>query len=324
MDKLERAYQLDKLLKQRRTPVSRQTLCEELECGWETVKRLIREMRDYLGAPILNCPGQGYVYSKNSAFEMPGVWFSAEELHALLTMQQLASGLSGGFLEHELGRLRERIEAILKKSTPEAAGEMQRIRILEAGKRSKVLPQFPVIATGVLQRKRLQLDYQGRARGELTQRQVSPQRLAHYRGNWYLDVWCHQAKDFRSLAVERICDVTLLERDSKHISEKRLNEYFASSFGIFAGKPTSVAVLRFSARAAAWVADEEWFPDIEGRWLEDGRFELHVPYNNSTELIMEICRHGPEVEVISPPELRQQVKGCLQQAADQYMRNPCT
>lgn len=318
MDKFQRAYAFHRLLQSRKTSVSKEELCEALDCSWETVKRLIHDLRLYMNAPITNHCNGTYSYSGKVSFELPGVWFSAEELHALLTMQQLAAGLSGGFLEQEMVRLRQRIEAILHQSAPESVEQMQRIRVLEAGKRSKDLPHFRQLATAVLQRKRLQIRYTGRSRGEVTQREVSPQRLAHYRGNWYLDVWCHQAQGFRSFAVERIGDAKLLNKNSKAISEARLNQHFASSFGIFGGQPTATAVLRFTAKAAAWVADEAWFPDAQGEWLQDGCFELHIPYNNPTELIMEICRHGPDVEVVAPAELRQQVQMRLQQAADQY------
>jgi len=318
VDKLERAYHLDKLLKQRRTPVSMQALRERFECSEATVKRVIYDMRLYLNAPIENSPGQGYFYSKGSTFEMPGVWFSAEELHALLTMQQLASGLSGGFLEAELNRLRQRIEAILQKSAPAAAGQMHRIRMIAAGKRSRELPLFPVIATALLERQRLHIAYEGRQRGEKSARDVSPQRLAHYRGNWYLDAWCHEKGELRTFAVERISSAKATAGSCKALDEAVLERQLASSFGIFAGEPTATAVLRFTAKAAAWVADESWFPDAPGKWLEDGRFELRIPYNNPTELIMEICRHGPEVEVVAPPVLRQQVAERLRQAIDQY------
>lgn len=64
MDKLDRAYQLDKLLKSRRMPVSMPDLCDRFECSESTVKRTIEEMRNLLGAPILNTPNQGYFYSK--------------------------------------------------------------------------------------------------------------------------------------------------------------------------------------------------------------------------------------------------------------------
>lgn len=317
MDKLERAYQLDKLLKSRRTSVSKDTLCEELECGWETVKRLIRAMRS-LGAPILNIPGQGYLYSKNSTFEMPGVWFSSEELHALLTMQQLASGLSGGFLEGELSRLRERIESILQKSVSTVTHQMHRIRVTDAGKRCRELSLFPAIATALLERQRLHIEYDGRQRGERTTREISPQRLVHYRGNWYLDAWCHKAKALRTFALERIGSVRVADGKCMEVPEAKLERYLATSFGIFGGEPTAEAVLRFASQAAAWVADEQWFPDEAGSWLEDGRFELRIPYNNPTELIMEICRHGPDVEVIAPESLRQAVADRLAEAAAQY------
>jgi len=79
-----------------------------------------------------------------------------------------------------------------------------------------------------------------------------------------------------------------------------------------------MAVLHFTEQAARWVADEEWFPEQKSRWLDRNTFELRIPYNNPTELMMEICRYGPDVEVIEPPGLRQQVLQKLQQAVNQY------
>lgn len=318
MNKLVRAYELHKLLKSRHTPVSMLELCDRFECSESTVKRTITEMRDILQAPILNRENQGYFYSKDSSFEMPGVWFSAEELHALLSMQQLASGLSGGFLENELTTLRGKIETILAKSAPLSAGEMHRVRMTAAGKRSRALPMFPAVATAVLQRQRMQIEYHGRQRDERTERQVSPQRLVHYRGNWYLDAWCHKADGLRSFSLERIGDARMTKGDCLEVAENILEKELASSFGIFSGSATAEAVLRFTKKAAAWVADEEWFPSAEGVWLDDGCYELTIPYHDPTELILEICRHGPEVEVVEPPQLRQQVAEQLQKAAAQY------
>jgi len=293
-------------------------LCEQFECSESTVKRTIAAMKHILQAPILNREGHGYYYDKLSTFEMPGVWFSAEELYALLTMQQLASGLSGGFLEDELNRLRDKIESILSRSVPLAADQMHRIRMTEAGKRSRALPLFPVIATAVLQRQRLYIEYDGRQHGQRSQRQLSPQRMVHYRGNWYLDAWCHNKEKLLTFALEKIVSVKLVAGEVLALSDEQLDRELTSSFGIFAGEPSDTAVLRFTSGAAAWVADEQWFPDETGTWLEDGRFELRIPYSNPTELIMEICRHGPEVEVLAPASLRQRVAENLQRARDQY------
>jgi len=320
MDKLERAFRLHKLLGECRCPVSRGRLCEELECGEATVKRLIREMREQLNAPIICTPGKGYCYAKNSTFELPGVWFSADEMYALLTMQQLTQRISGSFLQDSFNALRGKIEKVLTVSAGGGCGELERIRVLAAGSRSRALPWFSLIADAVLQRKRISMNYRGRARGIAGKRTVSPQRMVWYRGNWYLDAWCHKADALRTFALENTESVAIVDGECLQADSAELDRQLVSSFGIFAGEPTATAVLRFKAEAARWVADEEWFPDADGKWLADGRYELGIPYHNPTELIMEICRHGPDVEVVSPPELRHDVAKRLADAAGQYAR----
>jgi hypothetical protein len=56
-----------------------------------------------------------------------------------------------------------------------------------------------------------------------------------------------------------------------------------------------VILLRFSSHAAQWVADEIWHPGQRTHWLDDGRFELSIPYHESPELVGEIMRWMPEV-----------------------------
>jgi len=317
MDKLERAYCLDKILKQRRYPVSLDRLCDELECGKATVKRQIYDMRLYLDAPIINKPGQGYFYAKNNSFELPGIWFSADELYALLTIQKLAANLSGGFFDVDIRVIQHKVQSLLG-SNPGSIDEINRIRVLGSGSRGRELPCFATVADAVFRRKRVHILYEGRERGQQTQRDVSPQRLTHYRSNWYLDAWCHKAEGLRTFAVEKINQARLIDAPCKEITAQVLDERLAHSFGIFAGEPEAEAVLRFTEKAARWVADEAWFPNCAGLWLEGGDYELRIPYANPTELIMEICRHGPDVEVIAPQALRDQVAKRLAESAKKY------
>lgn len=317
MDKLERAQRLHTILQQRRSPLPMSDMQAMFDnCSESTVKRTLRDLKT-LGAPIYCTDGIGYSYDKHIAFELPGVWFSPEELHALLTIQQLTANLSGGLFDESMKLIEQKTVALLGENMP-SPQEMRRIRILATGSRSKTLPMFSIITSAVLHRQRLFLIYDGRQRGERTKRQVSPQRLIYYRGNWYLDCWCHKAEDLRSFAVERIAQARLLASDCKQISEDELDKKLSKSFGIFSGAPTATAVLCFTEQAARWVADEEWFPDETGRWLDDGTFELRIPYNNPTELIMEICRYAADVEVIEPPELRRLVAEKLQSSVNQY------
>jgi predicted DNA-binding transcriptional regulator YafY len=68
------------------------------------------------------------------------------------------------------------------------------------------------------------------------------------------------------------------------------------------------------------VADEQWHPKQRVDQLPDGSVVLHVPYRSATELLMDILRHGPEVEVVAPAALREDVIAAHVAAANRYRK----
>ncbi len=44
------------------------------------------------------------------------------------------------------------------------------------------------------------------------------------------------------------------------------------------------------------------------------------PYNHTTELVMDILKYGPDVEVVGPDSLRREVAERLRQTAELYRR----
>ena len=80
----------------------------------------------------------------------------------------------------------------------------------------------------------------------------------------------------------------------------------------------TTGTLRFSPERARWVSLEQWHPAQQGLWLDDGCYELRVPYHDARELVMDILRHGSEVEVIGPPPLRDKVISQLREAIHRY------
>jgi len=289
-----------------------------MECSPATLKRLIAYMRDILGAPIVNSRGQGYFYDPDIAFELPGLWFNAEELHALLSMRRLLEHTGPGVLKTVMAPAEKRIDHLLARSGEIHVADMDRIRILSMLPRSHALPHFARVATSVLERRQLAFTYAGRERGELSKRTVSPQRLTHYRDNWYLDALCHKRNALRTFSLECMADVQMLDETAKDVAESELNAQLGSAYGIFSGLADKQAVLRFTPERARWVADEQWHPQQQSHWLADGRYELKIPYADPTELILDICRYGPDVEVTAPQSLRDAVAVQLRQAANQY------
>ena len=320
MDRFDRIYDLHKILSAARYPVSRQRLEDELECSRATVKRIIDAMRLYLNAPIrYDRVRNGYYYDRDAGgmYELPGVWFNASELQALLTVQQLLADVQPGLFEQQLAPLQGRIEALLAVQHAGSAELIRRVRLLHMAARPAG-EYFQAIVGATAQRRRLRLRYYSRGSGAESEREVSPQRVVHYRDNWYLDAWCHLRKGLRTFALDVVLGARVLDSRARNVLEARLDDHYASAYGIFSGRARDKAVLLFSPERARWVSRERWHPEQEGTWREDGRYELRVPYLDPRELVMDILRHGPEVEVSGPPSLRAEVVRQLRAATSLY------
>lgn len=323
MDRYERILSLHRLLKSARYPVGVQRLMDELECSRASAYRDIAFLRDALGAPIeTSTEPQGFHYQGDDAerFELPGLWLTADELHALLVAHQLLARTGPGVLSSALAPLKSRIDALLAEQAGGKRFPLERLRVIAMATRRYDETAFRTLATAVLERQQIEFDYRARSTDAPTRRRVSPQRLTHYRDNWYLDAFDHQREALRSFAVDRVRHPHRLDDIAQDLDETELNTALASSYGIFSGTPKAWAVLRFSEHAARWVADEHWHSKQEGRRLDDGSFELKLPYSNSRELLMDVLRFGPDVEVIEPPSLRSELRILLQLALSNYER----
>ncbi len=321
MDKFDRIYKLHDVLRDRRTPISRADLAEKLECSEPTVFRLVRFMREKLHAPLPYDDERGGYYYERTAeggtYELPGLWFNTHELQALLVFERLFESLEPGLLREHLQPLSKRIDELLNNKRLGLTEATSRIRILGMAARPTG-EWFHLIASATLLRRKLQLRYHGRGRDDITERTVSPQRIVHYRDNWYLDAWCELRKGLRQFSIDKVKNALETNTKAQDIAEEKLNEHYASAYGIFAGKANKIAVLQFSKERARWVADERWHPEQVGQFLVDGRYELRIPYRDERELVMDVLRHGAEVDVVGPVGLREELIAQIRAALRVY------
>ena len=322
MDRTERFYKIDRLLRQHKhVPVNR--FLEELDISLATFKRDIEYMRSRLHAPIQwdrEMNGYSFTTPPRDAprYELPGLWFNASEIYALLMMEQLLENIDPGVLARRLEPLKARLATLLGSAGNEADEVRRRIRVLTMGSRGLPSAGFETAANALLNRKRLFIRYRGRINGEDTAREVSPQRLVHYRDNWYLDAWCHMRNGLRSFSMDCVRDAEMRPGESIDVPVADLDGALGSSYGIFSGDAKAWAKLRFSPVAARWVASETWHPEQKSAFAEDGSYTLEVPYSDDRELLRDILKFGPDVEVLGPETLRTRVKEALSQAAAQY------
>lgn len=320
MDRYERILALHRHLKSSRYPVSLQSLMDDLGCSRATLYRDIAFLRDALGAPLESQGDTGIRYDEKQAerFELPGLWLSSDELHALLAAHQMLARTGQGVLSSALAPLKSRIDTLLAQQAGGRRWPVERVRVIATGVRQRDEVVFRLVASGVLERRQLVFDYLARSTNQPSHRTVSPQRLTHYRDNWYLDAWDHEREALRSFSVDRIGHVQLGDEAARDLPDAELDQHLASSYGIFSGPPKGIATIVFSAKAARWVADEHWHSRQEGRFLADGRYELRLPYSNAKELLMDVLRYGADAVIVEPLALREQARTLLQLSLAAY------
>ena len=319
MDKFDRIFRLHAVLDGRKSAIPARDLLEKLGCSRATLHRDIALLKDYLHAPVEFDPdGGGYRFSTASGtFELPGLWFSAAELQALVFLQRLAEDSGGGILQEEIKSLSRHLSELTKHKRLHLGEAATRLRFPALVARAAG-PAFAAVLSSTLRRVQLRFGYHSRGSDEHTDRVVSPQRVVHYREAWYMDAWDEIKQELRSFSVDRMSNANVQDTPARAVPESELDEHFGGAFGIFGGRPDKTAVLLFTVERARWVADEAWHPKKTARHLEDGSYELSVPYRDSRELVMEILRHGPHVKVIAPESLRQEVAKQLSAALGQY------
>jgi len=216
------------------------------------------------------------------------------------------------------GPIRKRLRELLRSGEHSAEDVARRIRILAIGSRKVEPAHFRVVSTALLSRRRLKIRHLRRQDGDVLEREISPQRLVHYRDNWYLDAWCHKRQALRSFGMDAIESASVTDKAAMEVSEEVLDRHFASGYGIFAGAETQEAVLLFGGERARWVSRETWHPQQEGRMQLDGTYLLSFPYSQEPELVMDVLKYGADVEVLSPPSLRASVAKALKGACARY------
>lgn len=319
----ERILALHRKLKSARRPIPVRELPEALGCSRATLYRDIAFLRDALGAPIVlggEPSSLRYVEREGDTFELPGLWLSSAELHALVALYEMASRRSGaGALNEALAPLKQRIERLLANEAQRSGWPEGRVRVVASAARRVDEAAFRTVASATLEGRRLRFQYSARSTGRRAEtRTVSPQRLVHYRDNWYLDAWDHGREALRSFSIDRIDAPEMLDEATLPVAPEELDAQVVAGYGIFSGPARATAVIRFSAKAARWVADERWHSRQEGRWLADGSYELRVPYSNPRELLGDVLRHGGDAEILEPLPLREEAKSMLTLALANY------
>lgn len=323
MDGFDRIYDLHRILKGRKTAISTEDICAKMECSRATFNRVKKHMVDFLGAPIEYDRGlRGYRYAAedHNNFELPGLWFSQQELFALLLVRDLVHSLGVGILKNEVAPVEKRINVLLANAGIDQPDFKQHFRLLGVATRKVEKDIFTAVTDAIVRQESLFIVYEKLNLSQVSKRDISPQRLINYRNNWYLDAWCHKQQDYRTFALEGIMEVKASKLGYVAVNADKLDQYYQASYGIYAGNTIEQATICFAPSVARRVSKEEWHPQQITQWNDDGSYSLSLPFNASQpqELIMDVIKYFDQAQIIEPAWLRERAKETLHKAWSQY------
>ncbi|WP_353237220.1 hypothetical protein [Limnohabitans sp.] len=145
MSEIDRLYQYKTLLSGRRA-MSREDIMQILEISLATFKRDLAKLRDQLHTPIVfDRDLGGYLLEQSDSTELPGLWFSQDEMLALMTIQSMIEQLEPGLLGPKLKPFQKRLDDMLASQGLDTATLTQRVRAVHAGKRRLTLTSFETV-----------------------------------------------------------------------------------------------------------------------------------------------------------------------------------
>jgi predicted DNA-binding transcriptional regulator YafY len=149
---------------------------------------------------------------------------------------------------------------------------------------------------------------------------LHPYTLVTFRQGLYLFAYDVHAEQIKTFAVDRFQQ---FKRDkNSHFTipiEYTPEDIIRDSFGIIKGPEIHNIKLLFTKNASPYIRERTWHPSqkIETA-AESGRVILQLQVGLAHELISWISSFGPDVEVLEPLVLREQIKNMHIRALEQY------
>lgn len=148
---------------------------------------------------------------------------------------------------------------------------------------------------------------------------LRPYAVKEFAKRWYIVAYCREREALRVYGLDRIqsLEITDCRFEMEHGFD--VDELFATSFGIYLPEgPGQTITFRTSATEAKYLRDLP-IHESQEEISSDGdsvTFSIFVCPNQN--LIMEFCKYGSRIEVLSPASIRSEVASELAKAAALY------
>jgi predicted DNA-binding transcriptional regulator YafY len=295
-------------------------LSKQFEISTKQAQRDIEFMRDRIGAPLVYFPDKKGYALENDGYELPPVWFNEDELLALCLALRLASTLPDLKLKSSLYKLLEKFLTFrFLDSAPSLADIMKKVSVKNIEYYKVDEATFRWVIGALFRDSALRILYHTPHKHETTERVIQPLHLFCYMGSWHLIAYCAFKKGLRDFALSRIRSMEILNEPIKLPKGlPSIKDFIRINFGLMAGDKSIEVCLKFAPEVSSWISEQIWFSGQKVVDNKDGSICLRLPVADFGEIRKEILKHGASVEVLAPPELREQIRKEIKSMAGVY------
>lgn len=320
-DQLSRQWRIIQTLISARQGRSASDLAGTLGCHSRTIYRDLEALQA-AGFPLYNQRWDNktlWSILDAGSQQMP-IPLSLTELMALYFSRNMLNVLQGSAIHDSLTSLFEKVKATLPQQYIDYLVKIE--HSLAVGVKAhkpyrKFKNTLDQVQEAAQNHRLIRMRYFTMSRRKRTRRQIDPYQVWYYDDTFYLIGYCHQRKEIRLFAIDRIEQIEILDKTFDPPEGFDAEQFMQTSFGVFQGEPVTVKI-RFTKEAAGYVSEKIWHPTQALTPQPDGGLLFEAQVAGIDEIKRWVLKWGANAEVVVPDELQQEVSNEAQAILDHY------
>ncbi len=301
MNRIDRLFAI--LLKlQAKKQLRAEDLARQFEVSKRTIYRDVAALNE-MGVPIISLPGEGYEMMEG--YYLPPLIFTPAEASALFLGAQMLIGQAAGQLpivaEHALSKLAAILPSNTKAQVDRLTGLIQ--FFLPPDRFDLDDARLMTLQRAIVERRVVHLKYHSYSQNEVTERDIEPQNLTYSNGVWYVNGYCRLRQGPRGFRLDRIDDLKL-----------KAERFKVRQLEAAAVEAIEVRV-RFDHAIVRWVRERQHYAFQREETAPDG-IVMTYRVHRLSELTPWLLGWGAQAEVLSPLELRAEIRQIAQQVVE--------
>lgn len=309
LTQLERVFWIDQQIRANRYPNTR-VIAEHFEVTPKTAQRTLDFMRDRLRLPLAySAERRGWHYTEQT-HGLAAIELTEGDLLAILLAERLAREYKGTAIGLQVQQAFAKVLCAMTDTISVDFTSLLEAYSFEASATVELDPQvFQQLGRAAIECRRIEMTYFTAGRGELSNRCVDPLHLRNYLGEWYLVAFDHLRGEVRDFHAGRIRELKVLDARFDWPPGFDLVVYLSSGFGMMRGREPFQVEIAFDEYQSRWIRERRAFhPTEEREERSDGSLRLRMRVTALDGVKRFVMQYGAHATVITPEELRQQIR----------------